>query len=163
MAKKILILYFLFQGIQISFAQPAIEAPKEFLVGIWQVSTPTVGAGLLENIKLFKDGKFLYTFDPTTDNRKIISLSGTYRVNKEELFFKVTHLIESIGGNVVAGAVGSDLDLFVVEKAIFRERRIVPPVELDPLFISKIEIKSKSMMINNKRFFKVSSDVNKKL
>ncbi|WP_131539560.1 hypothetical protein [Pedobacter nototheniae] len=164
MIKKILIFYFLFQGIYISFAQTASNTvmPKDFLVGIWQVSTPKVGAGLLENIKLFKDGKFIYTFDPVTDNRKIISLKGTFRTNKNQLFFKITHLTESIGGDIVAGAVGTDLDLFVVDKAIPKERQIGSPIELDPLFISKIDIKSKSMMINNKRFFKLSSDVNKK-
>lgn len=165
MKSKILVLIIMLQSIQFSFGQVASKTndsvSKDDLVGVWQFSSPKIGGGVLESFKFFKDGRFVYTFDPVTDNKKIVSMKGTFRIDKNKLCLKVSSLTEVVGGDIVSGAMGTDLDLFVVDKAIIKERKISLPNELDALFITAIDVKGKSLMINNKKFFKLTSDPNK--
>jgi len=153
------------QSLQLSYGQVVKKkiAPlsKELLIGVWQFSSSKVGAGLLENFKFFKDGAFIYSFDPVSENKKLVNIKGMFRVHKNELYLKISSLTEAVGGNVVSGAVGTDLDVFVIDKAVVKERKVSPSNELDALFITVLDEKGRSLMINNKKFFKLTSDPNK--
>lgn len=163
MKNKIFILIIILQSIQLIFCQISNGqiVSKDYLVGVWQLSTPRTGAGLLENFKFFKDGSFVYTFDPLSENKRFITLKGTFRITKNELYFKIRSSTEVVGGDVFSGGVGADEDLFVIGGYTLREKKVDKPKELDPLFIMENNLKTKSIKINNKSFYKLTSDPNK--
>lgn len=136
------------------------------IIGIWQLNSPSIGANLLECFRFYSDGKFIYEYDGSDDTRNIIKLKGTYRLDNnryDRLFFTITSRIERIGGKIISGAVGTDEFLFVFDNDSTKETIEKIPNELDPLFISKINKKSNQidLYINNRKYYKVSSDPNK--
>ena len=96
MKNKIIVLVLILQSVQFAFCQVSNgqNVSKDYLVGVWQFSTPRTGAGLLENFNFFKDGSFIYTFNPVDENNRFINLKGTFRIAKNELYLKIISLKE---------------------------------------------------------------------
>lgn len=138
--------------------QPTINSNK--LVGTWQIQTAKIGNGLNENFRFFKDKHFVYTFDPSDETRRFLKLTGTYRLVNKSLYLMIKSRDENLGGELMAGAIGTDKSLFTLNNA---EEKVVlekDPKELDPLFVSRVveNHRSVSLYINNRQFFKVSSN-----
>lgn len=132
--------------------------PAKSLIGTWQYSTKKVGAGLRENFRFLNNGHFIYCFEPT-GNQKFSEIKGTYKILGDELHLIIDSYIEIMGGTVVSGGFGSSLDLFEIYNSTPKHIVLKKPTGLDPLFFSKYDIKDGSIMINSKKFFKISSKI----
>jgi len=139
------------------------EVSKTDIVGVWQFGSPTIGAYVMENFQFSKNGKFIYNYEPEDDTRNIVQLKGTYRMEKSLLFFTVTSRKERVGGGLEAAALGTDEYLFVFNNDSTRVVRYKNPKELNPLEILDVKktAKSFSIHINNRVYYKLSSDPNK--
>jgi hypothetical protein len=160
MKKNILIIMMMFFGTQL-FAQAPVITKGEF-IGVWQINSPRVGNGYAESFSFFKDGTFIYQYDPSDDTRNITQLKGRYQLDDERLIVAVTHRIERLGGKIMAGGVGTDEYLFVFDNDKLKNVAEVSPKPLDPFFISKVHKVSGKIdcLINNRHYYKVSTDPN---
>src|SRR5579885_2495424 len=52
------------------------------IIGIWQVNTAVISSTLHANFQFFKNGRFVYNTDTYDDLNPIISIYGTYHVQK---------------------------------------------------------------------------------
>jgi len=136
---------------------------KADFVGVWQLGTATLGANLLEYFQFFKDGTFVYHYDGEDDTRNIISLKGRYLLKTNQLFFTVTSKVVRTGKGIETGAIGTDANIFVLDNDSTRVVLERNPKKLDPVFIlnAKKTAKYFKMDINNRTYYKVSSDPNK--
>lgn len=133
------------------------------IIGVWQINNSTIGNGLAECFRFYSNGKFVYEYDPSDDTRKIVKLKGRYRLEDNQLFITILSRVERVGGRIATGAGGTDEYLFTFDNDKMKETIEQGPKELDPLIISKINKKLKRLdvYINNRRYFKVSSNPDK--
>jgi hypothetical protein len=163
--KQTVIICLLSTGLIVSngFAQSGTNVPKlssKDIVGIWQIGSPVVGAYLVEHFQFFKNGTFVYHYDPDDDTRNIIELKGSYLFKDNDLYFTIKSRIVRKGGSIATGAVGTDDYLFTFDNdstKIVMERNAK---QLDPVIIMAVKRNSKYFMIkiNNRNYYKVSSD-----
>ena len=142
----------------------ALLISKSELVGVWQYYTSQIGSGLGESFRFFKDGHFVYSYNPVDDTRNIIELDGMYRVDDKKLFLTIKSRVVRIGGKIEVGGAGTDENLFVFANDSTKKVIEVNPKEADPLLIlktNKATPSSLSIKINNRVYYKLSSDSNK--
>lgn len=165
---SLVLLILSFTNVTNVFAQrPTIVATgaisKKEIIGIWQTGVVT-GNGYTEAFIFFANGDFKYNYDPSEDTRNILGFKGRYRLVGDQLLITIKTRIVCDGGKIAAGALGSDDFLFVFNKGDVKELDEPNAKELDPLYISKVIRMAKrlSLFINNRQYFKVSSNPNQK-
>jgi len=148
---------------QIASSTNTIALSKTEIIGVWQINNATTGNGLAECFRFYSNGKFVYEYDPSDDTRNIVKLKGRYRLDDNQLFITILSRVERVGGRIATGAGGTDEYLFTFDNDKIKETIEQGPKELDPLIISKINKKLKQLdiYINNRRYFKVSSNPDK--
>ncbi|WP_439694802.1 hypothetical protein ACFGVS_16695 [Mucilaginibacter sp. AW1-7] len=136
---------------------------KTDIVGVWQLGTATLGANLLEYFQFFKDGTFVYHYDGNDDTRNIISIKGRYLLDKNQLIFTIRSKVERTGQGIATGGIGTDANIFVLDNDSTKVISEKNPKKLDPVFIlnAKKTAKYFKIDINNRTYYKLSSDPNK--
>ena len=146
-----------------ALAQSEKTINKNEIIGVWQINSPRIGNGYAECLSFFRDGTFIYHYDPSDDTRIIISLKGKYRLDKTALYLTILSRIERVGGKILTGAGGTDEYLFVFDNDKMKQVAETAPKELDTLIISKVNVANNiiDIYINNRHYYKVATDPNK--
>ena len=124
------------------------------LIGVWLNIKEKNNEGQQESFRFLVDKHFTYFF-PSSVNRKFATIKGTYAIANNEIRLKMTSYIEVTGGKIVTGGFGASSDLFEINKSLSKEIFLKNAVDLDPLFLSKFNIKKGVIMINSKSFVRV--------
>lgn len=134
------------------------------IVGLWQLGSPVVAAYIGENFRFFKNGEFIYHYDPSSDTRNIIALKGTYRLVDSSLYLTIKFRVVRSGGKIQAGSLGQDIYLFGLYDTVTKDEAEKGSVELAPIDIYQVKISRSNILnvkINNRRYFRISSDPKK--
>jgi len=142
----------------------ALLISKAEIVGIWQFNSRQVGSGLGETFQFFNNGRFIYSYNPIDDTRNIIKLEGIYRLEGKRLFLTIKSRIQRLGGKIEVGGAGTDEYLFVFGNDSTKRIVEMNPKELDPLLLLKNNNTTAGLLsikVNNRTYFKLSSNPNK--
>ena len=156
--KNIMILIFILL-VPSSFAQNNNQViSQDSLVGVWQAGNNMLAAGLADNYQFFKDGEFKYNFNSMSCGlRRLWSILGKYKISKDELILTVTATYESVGGHIEEAGTEEGENGFQI---VGDKMEIVKQDEPSTLhfFIDKYDNKNRSLKINFRIFFKLSSN-----
>ena len=98
--QMILILMGLLLFVEISNCQQSNKVDVDKFL-IWQVDNNGIASGLGDNYRFFEDGRFEFGFNQMTDfGKRIIGISGEYKLSKDSLIFIVKETTEIVGGNI---------------------------------------------------------------
>jgi hypothetical protein len=103
--KKILALY-----IALSVNILSQELTNIELIGVWQKGSEIVGSGYSDCYQFYPNGKFIFNFSQSNDSRRIISIQGYYRLDKDSLITKIESRTEKIGGYIRRGFLGYEAE-----------------------------------------------------
>jgi len=161
--KRSIILSFLILYSLSLFAQKVdTTISQDQLTGIWQINTARNSDALLKNFQFFSDGKYALNFDNYDDTKRILSVSGHYRLVKNELFLTVESRKEIVGGNFIKGSPGFQRDEFVLDGGKVEVIKQEDTSGTDPFLISICNIaksgKVNCIKIDNNKYYKLSSD-----
>lgn len=126
---------------------------KEIL-GTWQRNDSLVGNDLMQNFQFFANRTFVLNVGNGGDDvRNIVKLKGTYRIEKDKLFFTIKSRV-IINGPIIMSDAGLSLNLFEIEVKETKEIPEVDPREIvDPAYITFFN--KSYIKINNEKYFKV--------
>ena len=155
-------LFLILIGSVVSAQKVDTTISQQQMVGVWQINTARVGDALLKNFRFFNDGKFVLNFDSYDDAKRVLSLSGHYRLEKNKLFMTVESRREIVGGDFAKGSPGFQRDEFVLEGG--KEEVITQKGAssgLDPFLIAICGTKGgeiNCIKIDNNKYYKLSGD-----
>ena len=92
---KIVLLLFLFLGTNLS---------AQNIVGIWQINSAIVGSGLDESYRFYENGEFEFIVSQFLYLNNIISFSGTYIIQGNQICFVITSRKERAGTYIEQGS-----------------------------------------------------------
>ena len=73
---------------------------QDDIIGIWQLSTPEIGSGYLDNYQFFPDGKYVFNINEYDELKHIVSIKGRYIVSKDSLTIEPISLITCSGNKL---------------------------------------------------------------
>jgi len=135
------------------------QITSEKLVGTWQLNNSQVASALHENYRFFQDGSFVYYFDSYNDSKRIISISGTYKILKNVIEFKILSRKEIVGGRIVKASEGFQNGWVLVDGIVKDVEQ--PESEVETCSISTSDSTDNTQLcikINNDKYFRVSKD-----
>jgi hypothetical protein len=165
--KQIVILLFIILYGSSTMAQKLDSVvSQDQLIGFWQINSPKVSSALNKNFRFFPDGKYVLSFDNYDDTKRVLSLAGHYRLEKNKLFMTVESRKEIIGGDFAKGSPGFQRDEFVLDGGKVEVITQKDSSGSDPFLISILGT-SKSgkitcIKIDNNKYYKLSSDPSSK-
>lgn len=134
--------------------QDTIFITKKEFIGTWQRNSKIVGNGMGQNFEFFDNGRFILNLGSDADDiRNTIQLKGTYRLEKDKLYFTITSKTV-VDGNIGIADMGVSFSIFELVDAKVKEIQLPNPKELaDPCYITIIE--DQHIKINNEVYYKV--------
>ena len=143
-----------------AFSQQSVPAAKgdAELVGLWQIGTNVVGAGLNDNWRFFRDGRFTFNLRGTGLN-PLRSISGTYYVDEKGLHLKVAQFKALTGYKVAGTDPGAEFGHFRLEDG--KEGTINQNDTEFSFHWFKILTPKSLVEIDGDKYYRVSADPNK--
>lgn len=74
---------------------------KKMIIGVWQFGCVEVNTGYFDTYQFFENGTFKFNTNQNDETRRIISIGGTYTLNKNYLVLHTTFINEIQGGYLV--------------------------------------------------------------
>ncbi len=65
--------------------------------GVWQLNSPEIGSGYLDNYQFFKNGEFKFNLNQYDELKTIVAIKGKYSISKDSIFFKAQTIEEHTG------------------------------------------------------------------
>jgi hypothetical protein len=126
---------------------------KDGIIGTWQRDDSLVGSGLGQNFQFFSDNSFVLNIGNDGDDaRNVIQLKGTYRLEKNMLYFTITAR-KVIEGSIEISDPGVSLNIFNINGKV-REIPEKNPKEMsDPCFITLLS--KHHIKIDQEEYYKV--------
>lgn len=129
------------------------------LVGIWQLNTPEVSSGYLDTYQFFSNGTFRFNSSQYNALRRVITIGGKYKVQKDKVTFLVEYTMEKVGGVFKVGDVSSGSDSWSITGGQIKR---VPLLKTLTQYASiETGIKDKEVdviKINKAKYYKVDND-----
>ena len=125
------------------------------LVGIWQANSSVVSSTLQANFQFLKSGKFIFNVNGYSDLNPIQNISGTYKIEQGRLYLKIDQYKELRNFNITESSPAFQFGSFVLEggKIVAIKQNDSTYYEHDVKIIS-----NKCVLIDNQKYFKLSSD-----
>jgi hypothetical protein len=73
------------------------------IIGCWQAGDSLVASGLKDVYRFYKDNSFIFEVSSYNHLSKLISISGTYKVESNILYLIITNVKEKYGGELIMG------------------------------------------------------------
>lgn len=151
--KRIALLFFTIISINFCFAQK--------IIGIWQLKTSEVSSAYFDTYQFFSDGTFHFNTNQYDALRRIISIGGRYKVEKNKLSLTVEYTIEKLGGSFKVGEISAGSDSWSLTNAQIKK---IPALKAATQ-IASVEIGGKDkgtdiVVINKAKYYKVDDDPN---
>lgn len=147
MIKRIILLLFIYSSIV--FCQTKI-------VGTWQAADTLVAAGLKDSYRFFSNGNFEYRVSTFNNLSKLSCIKGEYKIEYNNIIFTVKKIVELIDGELSFGDESTDFNNW----DYINEREVDVSLIKPKIFKVRFDylVKSKSIKIDYKEFFKLSDD-----
>jgi hypothetical protein len=135
---------------------------QDDIIGIWQLSTPEIGSGYLDNYQFFPDGKYVFNINEYDELKHIVAIKGRYIVSKDSLTIEPISLITCSGNKLDRSSSTSMHDSWSlsgtrIKSEIFLENQPAFTVKL--VLVMKEE-GHKSILIAGLEYFLVTKDPN---
>ena len=104
----------------VSYVETKAQSSNDSLIGVWQ-DDRIVASGWSNTFLFFKDGSFKFFFNQMDCSKRIVSYSGMWKVNEDELNLKIKQKTIIEGGHLEPsdGSCGTDsMIVDGVEKAV---------------------------------------------
>ena len=104
----------------VSYVETKAQSSNDSLIGVWQ-DDRIVASGWSNTFLFFKDGTFKFFFNQMDCSKRIVSYSGMWKVNEDELNLKIKQKTIIEGGHLEPsdGSCGTDsMIIDGVEKAV---------------------------------------------
>ena len=104
----------------VSYVETKAQSSNDSLIGVWQ-DDRIVASGWSNTFLFFKDGTFKFFFNQMDCSKRIVSYSGMWKVNEDELNLKIKQKTIIEGGHLEPsdGSCGTDsMIVDGVEKAL---------------------------------------------
>ncbi len=130
------------------------------LVGTWQEGTPEVSAGYLNTYQFLKDSTFLFSLSQYLGLKRIVSIGGKYRYNKNAhtLSLVVEFTNEVIGGTIERGEEsGEASDTWDLIGGQLKKMKLAKPVKavIDIEFKKSDKEDSQLILLDKRHYYKV--------
>ena len=104
----------------VSYVETKAQSSNDSLIGVWQ-DDRIVASGWSNTFLFFKDGTFKFFFNQMDCSKRIVSYSGMWKVNEDELNLKIKQKTIIEGGHLEPsdGSCGTDsMIVDGIEKAV---------------------------------------------
>jgi hypothetical protein len=133
------------------------------IIGVWQVKSNTISSTLFANFQFFKTGKFIYNVNGYDDLNPVYNVSGSFKVEKTILYLKIEQFKQLIGFKIVESNPGFQFGSFVLDggKLVTVKQSNSSFTEYDLEVGKDLKSHSKYILIDNEKYFKLTSDPSK--
>ncbi|MBC7523035.1 MAG: hypothetical protein H7239_01140 [Flavobacterium sp.] len=155
MKSTLLSIFFFFISIS-SFCQTSVEE-KNAIKGTWQVGTNEVSSAYHDTYAFIENNKFEFT--PTGYNglNRIIKISGTYKIEDNQIIFNVQTITELIGGKIERSMITTLSDSWAIDGGKLVTKKVNGTKQKATFNFCKSEDgKQNCFEIDNRRYFKVT-------
>lgn len=129
------------------------------LVGIWQLNTPEVSSGYLDTYQFFSNGTFRFNSSQYDALRRVITIGGKYKVQKDKLTFSVEYTMEKVGGVFKVGDIASGSDSWSITGGQIKRVPLLKTITQYASIEAGIKDKEVDVIkINKAKYYKVDND-----
>jgi hypothetical protein len=150
----------------------AADDERSGLIGLWQ-DTPEIASGWSDAYVFFADGRYEFHYNTMDCAKRLVSVSGRWRLTADGLLLTVEDRASLVGGHFekATGSCGTDTELV---DATLKTRHLQPAVErivtISP--ITRVTYRNKHdgigsvsterrLMIDGREFWKIDDDPNR--
>jgi hypothetical protein len=130
----------------------------KYLIGIWQADTTLDGAAWLDSYQFYSNNNFVFNFNEYNSNKRILRLSGTYKLVNDTILFVVKKIYVLEGGVLERGSPAWENEWLFDNpqiKEVKIERKFYAPIK---------KLKNNSnypcVLIEFRKYFKLNNDPN---
>ena len=133
---------------------------QDDIIGIWQLSTPEIGSGYLDNYQFFPDGKFVFNINEYDELKHIVAIKGRYIVSTDSITIEPISLITYSGNKLDRSSSTSMHDSWSlcgsrIKNEIFLENQ---PTFTVKLVLIKKQAGPNSILIDGREYFMITKD-----
>ncbi|HSZ86579.1 MAG TPA: hypothetical protein VK787_11140 [Puia sp.] len=98
------------------FAQQTTDSTvkQSEIVGVWQVNSSIVGAGLDAYFQFYKSGKFIYNLNGHINLNPLYNISGVYKIENNILYLKIQQFKQLTEFKIVESNLGFQFGPFII-------------------------------------------------
>jgi hypothetical protein len=155
MKSKLSIIFFFFISIS-SFCQTSVKE-KNAIKGTWQVGTNEVSSTNHDTYTFIENNKF--EFKPTGYNglNRIVKISGTYKIEDNEIIFNIQTVTELIGGKIERSMITTLSDSWAIDGGKLVSKKVNGTEQKATFNFCESEDDNQNCIeIDNRRYFKVT-------
>jgi heat shock protein HslJ len=155
MKSKLSIIFSLFISI-CSFCQTSVEE-KSQLQGTWQEVNSEVSSNYHDTYTFFQNNKFEFT--PTGYNglNRIIKISGTYKIEENQIKFNVQKITELVGGKIERSRITTLSNSWAIDGGKLVTKKVNEIEQIATFnFCKTKDANPNCFEIDNNRYFKVN-------
>jgi len=128
MIKKFLLTYVLIFTLT-SFCYGNSEELKKNITGIWHI-LPCLPSGWSDNYHFYKNGTFRYDYNQMDGEKRIINISGTWKIINENMLYLIIKEKTIIKGGEFVKSEGSTATDYEIIKGKTEKVKLDPPEEI---------------------------------
>ena len=121
--KKICLIIMVFVSIN-SISQNVTKNNFNNIVGVWQLQSKEVSSGLLDSYKFYLDNKFEFYPSEYNGLKRIIKITGTYKIEDNKIAFNVNSITELVGDKIERGLTTTLSDSWTITDGNLVTRKI---------------------------------------
>jgi len=139
-----------------SFCQTSVNNENKNIIGIWQAESNEVSSGYHDTYRFYKNNKF--NFEPTQYDglKRIIKITGTYKIVNTKIVFYLNSITELIGDKIERSTITTLSDSWAIEGGRLVTRKIKSrSQEATFEFCKSIENEKECLKIDDRLFYKI--------
>lgn len=129
------------------------------LVGLWQLNTSEVTSGYFDTYQFFSNGTFRFNSNQYDALRRVITIGGKYKVQKNKLTFLVEYTMEKVGGAFKIGDISSGSDSWSITGGQIKRLPLLKTITQYASIETDIKDQGADIIkINKAKYYKVDND-----
>ncbi|MDZ4204208.1 MAG: hypothetical protein U1C46_05260 [Bacteroidales bacterium] len=136
--------------------------PNE-LIGIWQADNNEESSAWFDVYRFFDNGKFIFNPNQYDGLKRVLSITGKYRIVDNYLYLKINSTTEIVGGYIVRSTITVFSDSWEIEGGEIKEFEH-PNIDEEVVKVQQYQIDASneiSIILDNRKYYKMQSDPTK--